>query len=475
MWNVLLGSALRQLVFRERYMKFYSKPVEEHPEVPLADNGRWEEIVEQWEQRESVGEGAVGKNRCYVVSVGTDKNPLNRAAQLKEILKLVESQGDEVVGDEVLHLSKHNSKMLFGSGTAEEIAVRARNSSANLIVLDAELSPTQLRNLEDQIGMSVADRESVILNVFLRHARTRRAQIQVEIAQLEYLRPRIRGVGINMDQQTGGLKGGRGPGETASELLARKLDRRVDSLRKTLAKLKIAGNTQRLERKECKRITLVGYTNAGKTTLMNSLTGSELSARDMPFETLDTTSRSLSRYGGNVIISDTVGFIRRLPERLLESFESTLIEVKESSLVAIVVDSSDNERDLHLKTTVQILEKLGVGEIPRIYIFNKADLLVRALEEEELRFATEGHPYFVVSSYDSCTIEALKERLLTLARSSQQQLTLVIPYQDSKILSKIYKNCRILESEAITEGLRLKVEGESWFLDAINESVKELL
>src|SRR6185312_3400407 len=174
-------------------------------------------------------------------------------------------------------------------------------------------SPSQARNLEDAAGIPVADREAIILNVFLRHARTRRAKIQVEAAQLEYLRPRIRGVGLDMDQQTGGMARARGPGETASELLARKLDGRLLELHKALRRLDASGRTQRRMRAGCRRMALVGYTNAGKTSLMNALTGAGLSARDVPFETLDTTSRCLTRHGGDVIVSDTVGFIRRLP------------------------------------------------------------------------------------------------------------------------------------------------------------------
>lgn len=160
-----------------------------------------------------------------------------------------------------------------------------------------------------------------------------------------------RGVGLDMDQQTGGMARARGPGETASELLARKLDGRLEELKKALRRLEQSGRTQRKRRDDCKRMVLVGYTNAGKTSLMNALTGARLSARDMPFETLDTTSRCLTRHGGDVVISDTVGFIRRLPDRLLGSFESTLAEVTEASLLVIVVDISDDERDLHAETT----------------------------------------------------------------------------------------------------------------------------
>jgi GTPase len=380
-------------------VKLSSKAISEHAEVPLADEGRWETIVEQWEARgrSAVVDAAEG-NASYVVSVGPLRDPRVRAAQLAEIVSLVRSQGDRVVGQEVCQLAEPNPRTLLGKGTAEEIAARARAHGATMLVLDAELSPSQTRNLEDAAGIPVADREAVILNVFLRHARTRRARIQIEVAQLEYLRPRIRGVGLDMDQQTGGMARARGPGETASELMARKLDGRLEELHKALRRLEASGRTQRQQRGGCKRMVLVGYTNAGKTSLMNALTGAGLSARDMPFETLDTTSRCLTRHGGDVLISDTVGFIRRLPDRLLASFESTLAEIVEASLLVIVVDASDHERELHLQTTRELVEKIGAKDVPRFYVFNKQDRLPAALQAEELERWSEGHPWAALSS-----------------------------------------------------------------------------
>jgi GTPase len=259
---------------------------------------------------------------CYVVSVGSSHEPHERAAQLAEILALVRSQGGRVAGQEICHVAQPNPRTLLGKGTAQEIASRARDVGATMLVLDAELTPSQTRNLEDVAGISICDREAIILNVFIRHARTRRARIQIEIAQLEYLRPRIRGVGLDMDQQTGGSTYARGPGETASELLARKLDARLAELNKTLRRMEISAETQRKRRRTCERMVLVGYTNAGKTSLMNALTAAELSARDMPFETLDTTSRCLTRHGAEVVLPcvlrrERVGVpcVRRLARR----------------------------------------------------------------------------------------------------------------------------------------------------------------
>ena len=455
-------------------VQFISKPIAEHAEVPLADEGRWETIVEDWQARgRSKGASGNGENECYVVSVGPLRDPIVRSAQLAEIVSLVESQGDRVVGQEICHLTEPHPRTLLGKGTAEAIAARARAHGATMLVLDAELSPSQTRNLEDAAGIPIADREAIILNVFLRHARTRRAKIQIEVAQLEYLRPRIRGVGLDMDQQTGGMARARGPGETASELMARKLDGRLLELHKALHKLSASGRTQRQQRGACKRMVLVGYTNAGKTSLMNALTGAGLSARDMPFETLDTTSRCLTRHGGDVLMSDTVGFIRRLPARLLASFESSLAEVAEASLLVIVVDVSDHERDLHLSTTREIVETIGAKDVPRFYVFNKLDRLPARPADEDLARWSEGHPWAVLSSHDAGAVAALSEALLRAVRHEETELSTFVPYAASEVLSIVYGKCRVLESAAVDDGLRLRVQAPAQVISRIRAALEE--
>ncbi len=238
-------------------MRFYSQPVHEHAEVPLADEGEWERLVEP---RQTTTE----PTGVYVLSVGRERDALIRQAQLQEICELVRAQGDPILGQEIRMLTKSHPRTLLGKGSCQEVAERARACGARMIVLDAELSPSQMRNFEDLAGMPVCDREGIILNVFLQHASTRRARVQVEIAQLEYLRPRIRGVGIDMDQQMGGVKGSRGPGETASELLARKLDSRLAELEKLQLKFQRSELQQRQGRSKCRRIALVGYTTPAK-------------------------------------------------------------------------------------------------------------------------------------------------------------------------------------------------------------------
>ena len=441
-------------------LKFNSRAIAEHSEVPLADEGQFERLVEDWNARRS-GSPVNGSeaSACYVASVGPERDPQVRAAQLAEIISLVQNQGGSVVGQEIHRLIDPNPRTLLGTGSARAMADRARAAGATMLVLDAELSASQMRNLEDAAGIAICDREAIILNVFLRHARTRRAKIQVEIAQLEYLRPRIRGVGLDMDQQTGGSKNARGPGETASELLARKLDSRLAELRKGLTRLETSAKTQRQQRLECRRLVLVGYTNAGKTSLMNALTSGELSARDMPFETLDTTSRCLTRHGGEVVISDTVGFIRRLPDRLLASFDSTLSEIGEASLLVIVVDASDYERELQIEATLQILHRMKAHEIPRFYVFNKLDRLAAFPDSDELARWSAGHPWTVLSTRDRDAVAKLETALIQAVRREEEELTALVPYAATHLLSLIYGKCRVLASDATEEGLTLRIRG----------------
>jgi GTP-binding protein HflX len=454
-------------------MRFHSKPIDEHEEVPLPDDGRLEELVEHWKGRRGSDEPAEGINSCYVVSVTTPQVAADPDAQLAEILGLVEAQGDRVVGQVVHELARPDPRTLLRSGVADRIGSDARDCNANMLVVDAELTPSQTRNLEEACGLPVADREAVILNVFQRHAKSRRARVQVEIAHLEYLRPRIRGIGLNMDQQAGGVMRGRGPGETASELLARRLDGRLTDLRSVLAKLKQSGGAQRKNREQCARISLVGYTNAGKTSLMNGLTSAGLSARNRPFETLDTTSRSLTRHGSDVIISDTVGFIRRLPERLFASFESTLAELCEASLLLLVVDVSDPECGLHVSTTEEQLVRLSADDIPRFYVFNKVDRLAQPLDELQLEKWSKGHGYAALSSRDDDAIEQLRERVLAAARSDLQVRTVYVPYSATAVSQSIYAQCRVLSTTPSQAGMQFEIEGRPHLVDQIARDARE--
>ena len=250
--------------------------------------------------------------------------------------------------------------------------------------------------------------------------------------------------------------GGRGPGETASELLARRLDKRLAELRKALRRVQVAGVAQRRKRDRCKRIALVGYTNAGKTTLMNNLASTELLSQDAPFVTLDTTVRCLMRQGGDVLLSDTVGFIRRLPDRLLASFETTLAELREATLIVPVIDASDPEWEMHLATTHQMLARLGAEEIPRYYVFSKADRLAVLPKKDRIDQVTLGSEFRFISNHDQGAIGELKATLLERARADLRRTKVYVPYQASQAMELVYRSCRVLETENQTEWFALQ-------------------
>ncbi len=441
-------------------MKFSSRPIEEHVEVPLADDGQWDNLVAHARSRFAPAKARdPAGNACYVVSVRHRNEGSDPHAKLAEIVALVRSQGDRVVGEEIILLSRRDPRTLLGRGASENIAAHAAECGADLLVFDAELSPSQMRNLEDLCGIAICDREAVILNVFLRHAKTRSARMQIEIAQLEYLRPRIRGLGLDMDQQAGGMMRARGPGETASELLARRLDGRLTDLRAALGHVSKSRSEQRSGRTRCHRIVLVGYTNAGKTTLMNALTAESLPARNMPFETLDTTSRCLSRHGTHVVISDTVGFIRRMPQRLLTSFESTLAEIRDASLVVVVVDASDTESAMHIATTERLLERLAARDTRRLYVFNKADRLPAQPSPARLRNLAHDNEHMVLSSHDANAVANLKRAILTRVRMNHRVARVFVAHDAPELVAKLHRRCRVLAAAPARNGMRYTVEG----------------
>ncbi len=457
-------------------MRIRSNPVEEHEEVPTADEGRWEDMIASWSRHQrSEPPATPGQNSCYVVSVGTERSELRAKAQLAEILGLVEARGDRVVGQELRTQARPVPRSFLGTGVCAEVAEAAVQSGADMLVLDAALSPSQTRNLEELTGFAVCDREAVILAVFAKHARSRKARIQVEIANLQYLRPRIRGIGLDMDQQAGGIMGGKGSGETASELLARRLDGRLAKLRKAFEGIRRAGAQQRQRRRDsCRRIALVGYTNAGKSTLMNGLTHAEVSTRDRPFETLDTTSRALTRHGGDVLIGDTVGFIRNLPASLLDSFESTLAEISEADLLVIVLDASDPEWELHLQTTTEVLTRLEADEIDRCYVFNKIDKASAPPRPQQLKQACAEAPHFLLSALAPEAVAELREQLITLARRDHHTARLLVPYAAAEVIASIYSRCRVHDAATEDEGLRMHFSAPAHVVSQIRHALAEV-
>ena len=474
-------------------MKFSSKLVAEHLEVPLADEGRFEQIIESWQDArlntyvDTRGEVEQG-NVCYVVCLASEhlaSEYLNREkggnlnGKMAEILGLLSTLGEPVVGQQQYYLHQPNPKTLLGSGKLQQVAHNAKHAGANMLVIDAKLTPSQTRNIEMQTGFAVCDREAIILNVFLRHAQTKAARIQVEIAQLQYLRPRIRGIGLNMDQQAGGIGASRGAGETASQLLARQLDNRLVQLQKSADKLSKASANQRKSRRGCRQAALVGYTNAGKTSLMNALTQAGLSAKDAPFETLDTTTRVLSTQPGRqLLLSDTVGFIRQLPQSLLASFESTLAQTREADLLVIVIDVSDPECALHLQTTLEVLSKLGTDDIEKLFVFNKVDKYIgedlQGYCADVCKDVCGSNDFVMVSSLQPAKVLTLKQTITKKLTAAQQTAKVFVPHNATTALSKLYANCQIMDNEANEKGSLFTIQADKAMVAHIKLLAKEV-
>jgi GTPase len=331
---------------------------------------------------------------------------------LRELARSAGLQIADTVGG---RRQRPDSKTFAGSGKVEEIEMVVRHHSAGLVIFNHELSPAQERNLERAIGTRVVDRVSLILDIFAQRARSHDGKLQVELAQLQRLSTRLVRGWTHLERQKGGI-GLRGPGETQLETDRRLLGKRVKLLRERLAKVQKTRETQRhsRERSEVLRVSLVGYTNAGKSTLFNRMTHSEAYAADQLFATLDTTSRRVFlRLGLNAVISDTVGFIRQLPHTLVEAFKATLDETALADVLLLVVDASDPRRDAQLDAVIDVLESIGAGDVHRILVYNKIDRIPGrepGVERDEYGKVTGVR----LSALDGSGLKLLREALIEL-------------------------------------------------------------
>jgi len=301
---------------------------------------------------------------------------------VRELESLVYTQGLEIAGLEMVHLRENHAKYGIGTGKAEELTQKALSLEADCIIFDRELSPSQQRNWEELAGISVFDRQELIIQIFAGRARTREAELQVSLAELVYTLPRLQHKYIDLSRQRGGSYGTRGSGETRLETDRRKVEQRIHSLEEELEEVKLQRQVQRKqrERQGVPVCALVGYTNSGKSTILNALTNAGVLAEDKLFATLDPTSRRLELpLGMQVLLVDTVGFIRRLPHTLIKAFRSTLEEASHADVLINVLDASDQDAASHYETTLSVLRELGAGEIPMITVLNKID----KLESEE--------------------------------------------------------------------------------------------
>lgn len=319
------------------------------------------------------------KERVILVKLMTDKNEGAALASLEELWRLVETAGGEVAARVIQQKDHPDPATYIGSGKVKEVAQLCKNAEITLAVFDCELSPSQIKNLEDGLdGIRVIDRSMLILDIFALHASSGEGKLQVELAQLKYTVPRLIGKGTELSRQGGSASiASRGPGETKLETDRRYIKKRIAALENQINEMSRARLIQRAQRDRSglKRITIAGYTNAGKSTLLNYLTDAGILAQDKLFATLDPTTRRFRLPSGKtVLLTDTVGFIRNLPHHFIKAFRSTLDEVKYADIIIVMMDASDSECMSQAQVTRELLEQLGAGEKPVLYVFNKCDI-----------------------------------------------------------------------------------------------------
>lgn len=370
---------------------------------------------------------------------------------LEELCSLLKTLGVEVKDQVVQRRAKPNPSLLLGSGKVEEIKALAEVHRAAWVVFDHHLSGPQVRNLEKELCLDVLDRSGVILEIFSRHARTKQAKLQVEIAQLEYLMPRLTGAWTHFQRQTGGGVRARGMGEKQIEIDRRRARERIARLAKQLAQIRKERQTQSKSRQNELRVGLVGYTNSGKTTLMSTMTRSQASPEDALFATLDSSVRSLDpSTRPRILLSDTVGFIRKLPPSLIESFKSTLEEVVEADLLLHVVDLSHPNYRNQMATTEQVLADLGAQDIPVLMVFNKADQVSDPLLT---KIVTQGFEHSMcLSALDKGQVRELRSMVYRFFESCFKRVKVRVSGEDAASLSVIHQHCVIMHAEYEEDG-----------------------
>ncbi|MFC1661952.1 GTPase HflX [Gemmatimonadota bacterium] len=368
---------------------------------------------------------------------------------LAELSRLTETAGGDVVGVLSQRIAAPNPRLFIGQGKARELKDLVARSQADLVIFDEELSPAQGKNLEELMGVRVMDRSELILDIFATRARTREAKMQVELAQLEYLLPRLRRMWIHLSRIRGGI-GLRGPGETQLETDRRLIGARISDLRNKLRDVARARAIQRKGREGEYRAALVGYTNAGKSSLLKALSGADLFIEDRLFATLDSATRTVDLGSGyHALVTDTVGFIRKLPHHLIASFRSTLEEAREADLLLHVVDSADADWEEHVEVVQEVLSDLDLLECPQLLVFTKTDRLTHD-EEAILRTRIrnlEPTPAVFLSACRPETLPRLADALKARIRARLRQLRVMVPAGDGETLAALYREGEVLRRE----------------------------
>ena len=395
---------------------------------------------------------SVSGARAALVSVITrDVNENEAMASLEELRRLLETAGGEAAFVLIQNKETPDVRTYLGSGKVAELAYYCAQNEVTLAVFDCELSPSQIRNLEEVLGnVRVIDRSMLILDIFALHAVSGEGKLQVELAQLKYTAPRLMGKGAELSRLGGGI-GTRGPGESQLETDRRHLQRRVRMLERSIEEMAAGRRTQRAarDRSGLSRIAIVGYTNAGKSTLLNYLTDAGILARDQLFATLDPTTRKCQLPGGEtVLLTDTVGFIRNLPHHLIHAFRSTLEEAVYADLLLIVIDVSDPEATAQLQVTEELLESLGAGGKPTLYVFNKCDL---GAAHPGMSHGKEHVAY--ISAATGQGVAQMMQKIEDILHDGLRRVTFLFPNAKQGLVSRLYENATVENVEYGADGV----------------------
>jgi GTP-binding protein HflX len=380
---------------------------------------------------------------------------------LEELRALAETAGSEVLEGLIQRRDKPDPSTYIGAGKLEDLRAIVRATGADTVICDGELSPSQLRTLEDKLKVKVVDRTALILDIFAQHAKSREGKAQVELAQIAYLLPRLRGWGDSLSRQVGGRAaggagiGGRGPGETKIETDRRRIRDKMAKLRREISEMKTARDTKRQERRRnnIPSVAIAGYTNAGKSSLLNALTGAGVLVENALFATLDPTVRKSQTSEGRIYtLSDTVGFVRHLPHQLIDAFKSTLEEVSGADLIVHVVDGSHPDPFEQIRAVREVITEIGGGDIPEIIAINKVDIASPEIVMELLRKEKNSYAFSVKSGFG---LEGLLHAIEKSLPHPSVEIDSVIPYNRGDLVHAIHETGEILLEEHLADGTHI--------------------
>ena len=392
--------------------------------------------------------------KVVLVGVWTEGSAKDADNSIKELAALAQTAGSQVMEALIQRRDKPDSATFIGSGKVKEVRDAVVATGADTVVCDGELSPAQLRTLEQKVKVKVIDRTALILDIFAQHAKSREGKAQVELAQISYMLPRLRGWGESLSRQAGGI-GGRGPGETKIETDRRRINDKMAKLRREIKDMKTSRDTKRNERRRnnIPSVAITGYTNAGKSSLLNRLTGADVLVENALFATLDPTVRKTESSDGRVYtFVDTVGFVRHLPHQLVEAFKSTLEEVSEADLIVHVVDGAHPDPLEQLRAVREVIGEIGGGEILEIIAINKADVAAPEVLMELLR--KESNAY-AISARTGYGIETLVKAIESSLPKPKVEINAVIPFSRGDLVSAVHEQGEIISEEYLPEGTKL--------------------